>query len=468
MRLRAVMLVAVLAALAGLGACARPTLVPVVAPGAERYPEYPLPELTPDLARVRRAAEAHDRGWRLLQSGDPQAAERTFRDVLRRTPNFYPTAAALGFAHLAQGSEREALASFDRALVARASYLPALIGRAEALLGVNRESEAFEAYRRVLELAPSHPVALRRVEVLRFRAVQQDVAAGRAARAAGDLAGAREALTRALQASPNSPFLYRDLAQIAVELDDPAEARRLIDRTLELDADDAAAYALRGDLRERSGDEDGALADYRRALRLDPGLSDLAMRIERVEAARVEAALPEEFKAIRETPRLTRGELAALLAYHVPVLLQAQRSSVVITDARRHWAQESILLVARAGAMEVFPNHTFQPGGAVTRGDLALAVNRMLTLLGARAPAAARGWQDARLTFSDVRPGNVLYPAISRSVASGVLEPVDGQVFGARRPVSGPEALQAVQRLSELVSRAGLEAMPDSRPAQLP
>jgi tetratricopeptide (TPR) repeat protein len=452
----------------GLAACARPMPVPVVAPGMERFPEYPLPVVSPELMGDRRAAEAHDRGWRFLQSGDLRNAERTFQEVLRRTPSFYPTEAAMGFARLAQGNDRDALAAFDRALAYRVTYLPALVGRAEALLELGREADAFDTYQRVLAVAPDHPVALRRADVLRFRMVQQDVAAGRAAREAGDLAGARDALGRALQAAPDSAFLYRDLAHIARDLDDPAEAARLVNRALEIDAEDAASYALRGELRERSGDMDGALADYRRATSLDAGLIEVASRIARIDAERAEAAVPAEFKAIRESPRLTRGDLAALLAYRLPVLLQPQRAPMVITDARRHWAQDAILQVTRAGAMEVFPNHTFQPGTPMTRGDLAMTVNRVLMLLAARAPGAAQAWRDARLTFSDIRPGNVLYPAISRSVASGVLTPAEGQVFGARRPVTGAEGAEAIERLARITAGAGLDPARGSAPAQRP
>jgi tetratricopeptide (TPR) repeat protein len=435
----------------------------------ERYPEYPRPDLTPDLLQNRRAAEGHDRGWRFLQTGDLRNAERAFRDVLRRTPSFYPADAALGFTWLAQGADAEALQAFDRALRQQTTYLPALVGRAEALLELDREADAYDTYRRVLAVAPDHPVALRRVEVLGFRAVQREVAAGRAARTAGDLVAAREAFTRALDASPDSAFLYRDLADIARALDDPADAVRLLDQAIVLDDNDATAFAMRGDLRERLGDVDGAMADYRRALDLDGALDDVRGRLARIEASRAEAALPAEFKAIREVERLTRGDLAALLAMRVPALLDARRPAVVITDARRHWAQASILDVVRAGAMDVYPNHTFQPGGVVTRGDLATTVSRLLLALAARAPAAAQAWQQARLTFDDVRPGNALYPSISRSVAAGVLEPVDGSTFGMRRAVTGSEGVEAVERLAALIERAGLDPAVDAnRPAQRP
>ncbi|HTV01881.1 MAG TPA: S-layer homology domain-containing protein, partial [Luteitalea sp.] len=170
-----------------------------------------------------------------------------------------------------------------------------------------------------------------------------------------------------------------------------------------------------------------------------------------------EAALPPEFKAIPATVRVTRGEVAALLAYRLPSLLQdAARGTVLITDSRRHWAQPSILLAARAGAMEVYPNHTFQPGAGVTRGEFASIVNRVLGLVASRLPQASQGWRDARLSFVDVRAGHTLHIAVSRAVASGVLRPLEGQTFGLGRPMSGSDAVEAIDRLARLAGQAGL------------
>jgi tetratricopeptide (TPR) repeat protein len=334
--------------------------------------------------------------------------------------------------------------------------VPALVGRGEALVVLGREGEAFESYQAVLERAPDQPVALRRVEVLRFRAVQSDVSAAQAALSGNRLEEARDHYGRALKASPDSGFLHRDLADVERRLGNHARARVLVDRALALDPADARAHALRGALADAAGDTTSALEDYRRARELDPALTDLSRRITEIETGLEEAALPAEFKAIGATPRVTRGDTAALLAYRMPALLQdSARGTVLITDSRRHWAQASILLAARAGAMEVYPNHTFQPAAGMNRGEFAAVVTRVLTLVAARTPQAAAGWKDARLTFADVRPGHSLYPAISRAVASGVMQPVEGQTFGIGRPMSGAEAVAAVDRLARLVGPAG-------------
>ncbi len=437
--------------------CSRPVPLPIVAPGSERHPDYPKPLLSGDMARQPLVAREHERAWLQLQSGDARGAERTLRDLLKKTPRAYPSQVALGFVRLSLDQPADALQWFDRALAADAAYVPALIGRGEALVELGREGDAFDAYQAALEGAPGQPVATRRVEVLRFRAVQSDVAAAQAALAADRLDEARAQYERALRASPESGFLHRDLAAVERRLGHAARARTLVDKALALDAEDAAAWTMRGELEEAAGEAEAAMTSYRRALTLDPGLPDVARRIAAIETGLREAALPAEFKAIGRSPRVTRGETAALLAYQLPELLQsAAKGAALITDSRRHWAQASILLAARAGAMEVYPNHTFQPTAGMTRGEFAAVVARVLTLVAQRAPQAATGWRDARLSFTDVRTGHPLYPAISRAVASGVLPPLEGQTFGASRPMSGAEAVAAVDRLTRLAARAGV------------
>ncbi len=455
--------------LVAVAGCSRPVPPPVVAPGTERFPDYPRPELTPDLARQDVVARQHERAWLQLQSGDARGAERTLRELLKKAPRAYPAQVALGFVRLSQAQPADALLWFDRGLSADPAYVPALIGRGEALVELGREGEAFEAYQSALERAPDQPVALRRVEVLRFRAVQSDVASAQAALAASRLDEAREHYGRALKASPDSGFLYRDLADVERRLGNGDRARTLVDRALTLDPQDPRAWVLRGELDEAAGEPVAAMTAYRRALELDPALPDVSQRITEIETGLEEAALPAEFKAIGATPRVTRGEAAALLAYRVPSLLQAAaKGTVVITDSRRHWAQASILLAARAGAMEVYPNHTFQPGAGMTRGEFAAVVARVLNLVAARTPQAAQGWKDARLAFADVRTGHTLYLAISRAVASGVMRPVEGQTFGIGQPMTGADAVEAVDRLSRLVEQSGAAHGADPRDGRRP
>ena len=122
---------------------------------------------------------------------------------------------------------------------------------------------------------------------------------------------------------------------------------------------------------------------------------------------------------------------------------------MVVTDARGHWAAPYITDVLSAGIMDAFENHTFQPRQRVRRIDLAMAVNRVLAVLTQRNPSLRAQWPE-RPRIADMPPSHLNYPAVSTAVASGVVPLLDGERFQMTRPVSGAEAVDAIERLRAL------------------
>jgi S-layer homology domain len=135
----------------------------------------------------------------------------------------------------------------------------------------------------------------------------------------------------------------------------------------------------------------------------------------------------------------------------VPGLLARAPARVtpVITDVRATWARPWILAAVRAGILDVYPNHTFQPGAHVRRADLAMAATRTLELLAAQGDRRAREWQASAPAFSDLPRTHPAYPAAAHSVGAGVLS-APGDAFEPARLVTGPELLEAVSRLQRL------------------
>jgi hypothetical protein len=126
----------------------------------------------------------------------------------------------------------------------------------------------------------------------------------------------------------------------------------------------------------------------------------------------------------------------------------------VVTDTRDHWATSWIFAVTRAGVMEAYPNHTFQPDEIIRRNDFARVVGQMLALIAQRQPSAARQWQSSRREIPDVGAAHLNYEAVSASVSSGVLPLYDDGTFQLSRPVTGAEAVAAVDRLEKLLNRS--------------
>jgi tetratricopeptide (TPR) repeat protein len=428
-------------------ACAPKDVMPPP-PTSLRYPDFRYPTVPQGADSIQ--ATRVERGWRYLQIDNPRSAEREFQSALKLQPSFHPAATGLGYLELARHDAKDAVAFFDRALETDASYVPALVGRGQALLELDRDGDALLSFEAALKADPSLTDLQSRIEVLRFRAVQNNLARAKAASDAGRFAEARAAYSQAISASPDSAFLYRDLALVERKAGDNEAALEHFQKATALDSSDAVSLAQIGTILEENGDTAGALAMYEKARALDPE-AVAAERITRLRDAAALAAMPTEYRAIATSSGVTRADVAALIAVRLaPVVGKARQRQAVITDIRSHWAQQYISSVVRAGIMDTQPNYTFQPDFRVRRGDVAQTVARVLSLIASFKPAVAKGWQNAKQKIADVPPGHLSYPAVSTAVAAGVMPLGDAATFQLLRPVTGAELMDVVARLEAL------------------
>lgn len=430
-----------------ISACAPKNVMPPV-PTSLRYPEFRYPAVPTGADSIQ--ATRVERGWRYLQSDNQRGAEREFQSALKLQPSFHPAATGLGYLELARRDAKDAVTFFDRALESDATYIPALLGRGQALLELSREGDALASFEAALKADPLLIELQSRIEVLRFRAVQENLARAKAASDAGRFGEARAAYAQAISASPESAFLYRDLALVERKAGEHAAALEHFQKAASLDPSDAVSLAQIGSILEERGDIAGALAAYEKARAIDSGEVS-AERIAKLHEAEALAKMPEEYRAIPTSENVTRAEVAALVAVRLaPVVGTARARQAVVTDIRNHWAQQWILSVVRAGIMDTQPNYTFQPNARVRRGDVAQTVARVLNVLGSLKPAAVKTWQNAKQKIVDVPPGHLSYPAVSAAVASDVMPLADDGTFQLLRPVTGAELLDVVARLEML------------------
>jgi len=441
-----------LLAVALLASACAPKIVPPPVVTAPRFPDFMRPATPPAAANTAAAINA-DRGWAFLQNGDLKTAEHEFTAALKNNPGFYPAETSLGYLELARKDAKAALPHFDRALEAQGGDVSALVGRGQALLALGRETDAVTAFEAALAADASLTDVRRRVDVLRFRASEEQIARARQAARAGRLDEAAQAYTAAISASPDSPFLYRELAAVEKQQNHADAALEHLRSAVALDPTDARSLIQIGDILDARGEFDKAIQAYSEAAGLEP--SDEVDR--KIEATRGRAALlklPAEYRAIEEATQVTRADLAALIGIRLAGLLgAAQRNdAALITDVRNNWAQTWIMAVARAGVIEPFANHQFQPRGLVRRADLAQAMARLLSRVAAQQPAAAKNWESARLRFSDLAASHLAYPAASVAVAAGVLKTGSDNSFQPSRPITGREAVDAVAKVEALAS----------------
>lgn len=429
-----------------LAAACAPKAAPVVA-GPPKHPDFVFPVSPAGVAPALSAAI--DRGWQYLQFDDHRNAEREFAAALKEQPAFSPAETAMAYLAVARGNDKDAVARFDRALQADATYVPALIGRGRVLLELDRDAEALASFEAALATDPSLTELRSRVDVLRFRATQDTLARAKAAAEARRWDEATAIYQQAIAASPDSAFLYRDLAAVEQKAGQSAGALEHYRKAVELDASDARSLAAIGTILEAQGDAVGALASYERARALDPSEVPESV-VARLRAAAALAKLPAEYRSIPERPSVTRAEIAALIGVRLePLLGRAQPRQVIITDVRGHWAQPWITPVVRSGVMDTLANYEFDPRHQMRRGELAGIVSRLLELIANTNPDLAKKWQGVRLAISDVGTTHLSYPAVSAAVASGVM-PLSSGNFELLRPVTGTEAMDIITRLEAL------------------
>ena len=438
----------VLAVLAFVSACA-PKTTPVAAPGAPRFPDFVQPGV-PDALAGSAVATQNLRAWSALQAGDLRAAERDAAAALAKQPTFYPAQATAAYVALARKDAKGAVAQFTRVTDAHPEYAPALAGKGLALDAAGQTVEALAAFRAAVAADPGLVDIARRVDVLQLRGLQVELADARRAARAGDRDAAIQSYRRALAASPDSAFLYLELAAVERQEGQASAAIEHLQRALQLDPSDPATLVLLGDIQAEASDLPAALDAYSKALALEPS-ADVEEKRKAVQQRADLEALPEQYRAIPTNPQVTRADLAALVGIRLPDLLQAApvRDIGVLTDVRGQWAERWIAPAARAGIVEAFPNHTFQPRALVRRVDLAQTVSRLLNVVATMQPARGQAWIGARGRFSDMTTGHLAYPAASMAVAAGAMAAADG-AFQPTRVVTGAEAVAAIDRLRAL------------------
>jgi tetratricopeptide (TPR) repeat protein len=434
-----------------VSACTRkPVTAPTVPAGAPRYPDF----IFPSAQSTNDVAVPHQAAWDTLQAGDARGAERQFAALLKRYPDFYPAEAGLGYAALARRDAAAAITHFDKALAANASYAPALAGKGDALLAQGHGEAALAAFQAAIAANRSLTILGPRIDALKFKNAQDVVAGARKAADAGRFDEARRAYESAIAASPDSAFLHRELALVERKAGDTAAAVAQAQEATRLDPADTRALTLLAEIYEGDRQWTKAADAYAAVNALDPSEA-LAAKIDQMRQEAALDAMPAEYKAIDGAQTVTRAQLAALLGVRLDDLLRRARGSnaVLTTDTRGSWAAPWIMAVTRAGVMEPFANHTFQPNATVRRGDLAGAASRVLTLIAAEKPRLAERWRDPRPRFTDLSPAHLSYPAAARSVSAGVMAPLEGQTFQLSRPVTGAEALDTVSKLEALAKK---------------
>lgn len=423
------------------------TRTPPAAPGVVAWRQ---PDVPGDLASRAADVARYEQAWARIRGGDTGAGERDLNNLLKESPTFYPAVASLGELRLQRQRYREAGALFSQALVTNPAYMPALAGLADARLGAGDDPGALTALQALFDADPSRTDVRGRLDVVKLRVSQSELAEAEKARAAGQRDVAEAHLQRALDATPENVAVLRALAVAHLakgELED-AEARAR--QAAALDPQDAAVLAVLGDVLEAQGRYREAGAAYARAVAVDPRPAWDERRAS-LQARADALALPDGYRAIAGSASVTRAQVAAIFGVRLAGALDHAPARVpeIVTDVRGHWAAAWIMPVVRAGWIDARPNHTFEPGAVVRRADLALMVAAALQDVAAgRARDLAR-WRAERPVFADLARDHAAYAAAALAVSAGIMT-AETNRFVPAGVVSGAELIAIVAWLEAL------------------
>jgi tetratricopeptide (TPR) repeat protein len=442
----------VVGSLALVGSCVTHNAPPpTTTPGAPKYPQYPTPDVPTALRVTPEVQAAHTKAWNSLQSGDLKGAERDFTAITKTSPAFYPAETGLGFALLADKQYKSAATHFAAVLTQNDKYIPALQGQANVQLAQGDETGAIASFERILTIDPKQDAVRSRLDLLKFRQVQSLIDAGRKARDAGHLEDAQTSFEQALTLSPSSAVIFRELSGVEMARGALDQAETHARRATQLDSGDAEAYAALAAVLEAKNKPRDAAAAYAQAAKIDPRPAWTTKASSLADKADM-AAVPADFRTIDTATTVTRAQLAALIGLRLqPVLSKStEHVNAVATDVRGHWAEPWILPVTQSGVMDVYPNHTFQPGNTVRRTDLARVVSQLLTLIASEKQIDLAKWKAARPAFPDLPVTNVYYASAALAVSAGAMTQLDGNRFGPTTPTTGAAAVAAMTRLQQI------------------
>jgi Flp pilus assembly protein TadD len=425
-----------LVSLVSLPSCAKKLAPPP--PEGEEY-LYPAPrpgELSTSDAQAVQVA------WREVQVGSTVSAVKRYQKILKRKPRSPAARTGLGYAHLRGGELAPAGSAFVTVLEAEPQYLPALVGLGQLQVRRGEAEEAVRTFRRAAAAAPDDPLVRKRLASLKLQVTERRMAQAEAALERGDAEAAVLAYTAALEAAPEVTGVRLSLAQLLAARGDSKAALSVLEADM---TGDRQLLLLAGRLLTEAGEYAQALEIYTRLLAHGPGDAEAREGQRRAQAGLESQALPEEYRAIPDAARLTRADLAALVAVRVQRLRHAGAGAPrVAVDISGSWARDQVARVLALGIMDVYPNHTFQPNAVVRRVDLARAAARTLDVL--RWPATPSA------PPSDMSRSHLDFAVVERVLGAGLMGVTDAGAFEPWRPVSGREAVEVVDALARLTS----------------
>ena len=248
-----------------------------------------------------RLADRFTEGVTALKSGELDAAERAFRDVLAAGGNRAFVHHNLGIVLEQRGRHDGALVEFRAASKLDPSFAPARLMAGSTLLALGRPKEAIPELRRAVRLMPGETAPHEQLATAFERT--------------GDIGGIVDEYRRLVALAPkNEEYAYR-LGKAYLKL-----AQWSYERLRAVDPDSARLSQALGEQQLAQGRPDLALQSFTRAAEQDPSLVDVHLALARLQydARRWDEAAAEAERALALAPE-------SVVAARMKAAIQAAR-----------------------------------------------------------------------------------------------------------------------------------------------
>jgi len=392
---------------------------------------------------------AADEAWEDLKAGD---SGRAGKSLLRLGPGSPVYHLGLGFIHFQAQDLTAAESSFKEALKLSPDLIPAYLGLAQIDQARGLEDQVFSDYREVLKRDPGHSWVKPRFEALREKKTEDLLAEAKRAFAAGDAEAGKKGFLTALFYSPDSVEAHLSLARIYKgEKNIPSAA-------LHYKAANAGDPKNKAVLREYAGtlyesEQFGRSLDvYEQLVELDPRDKDARDRVEDLKNRLGIYELPSLYNDIPKSEAVTREDLAALIAVKFKeVLNDPDAKPPILIDISTSWAAKPILKVTALNILESYENHTFLPRKIVNRAELAETLVRLINILKNKGFTFSPQMAAEKVRISDVPPENYYYAPITRIVAYQIMDLTPQRMFQPDAVVQGREAVRILDIILALM-----------------
>jgi len=118
----------------------------------------------------------------------------------------------------------------------------------------------------------------------------------------------------------------------------------------------------------------------------------------------------------------------------------------VPTDVVGHWARTWIDQSIHLKAIELYPDGSFHPDETVTRGEYAMMLQHILSVIEYDEGLATR-YLNEQTRFSDMRAGTAPYNAAALAVDRGLMDASINSQFEPTNTISGADALLVIRKL---------------------